>query len=63
LNYIMQSYLMKNIKTYLNDLPKLKGTGIILDDNSERIYSMRARARFTWHGGEAPTAIKVKKRI
>ena len=63
LNFIMQTYLLKNIQSYLNDLPRVKGTAIILDDNSERIYPMRVRARFTWHGGEAPTAIKVRKRI
>ncbi len=63
LNFIMQTYLLKNIQAYLNDLPRLKGTAIILDDNSERIYPMRVRARFTWHGGEAPTAIKIRKRI
>ncbi|MEM1536013.1 MAG: DUF87 domain-containing protein [Candidatus Pacearchaeota archaeon] len=63
LNYIMQSYLAADIKTYLDNLPHLKGSAIILDDNSERIYPMRVRPRFTWHGGEAPTAIKVKKRL
>ena len=63
LNYIMQTYLATDIKTYLDNLPRLKGAGIILDDNSERMYPMRVRPRFTWHGGEAPTAIKIKKRI
>jgi DNA helicase HerA-like ATPase len=61
LNYIMQSYLFESIKKYMDDLPSLKGSAIILDDNSERIYPMRIRPRFTWHGGEAPTAIKEKK--
>lgn len=63
LNYIMQSYLFSDIKTQLDNLPRLKGSAIILDDNSERLYPMRVRPRFTWHGGEAPTAIKVKKRV
>jgi len=63
LSTIMQSYLMESISGYMNNLPHLKGSAIILDDNSERIYPMRMRARFTWHGGEAPTAVKVKKRI
>ncbi len=61
LNYIMQSYLYEGIKQYLDDLPRLKGSAIILDDNSERIYPMRVHPRFTWHGGEAPTAIKTNK--
>ncbi len=63
LGYIMQTYLSESIKKYMNDLPSLKGSAIILDDNSERIYPMRVRPRFTWHGGEAPTAISVEKGI
>ncbi len=63
LNQIMQSYLLESIKQYMDDLPSLKGAAIILDDNSERIYPMRMRPRFTWHGGDAPTAIKQQKRI
>tara|TARA_Y100000310_G_scaffold116790_1_gene115481 strand:- start:6598 stop:7908 length:1311 start_codon:yes stop_codon:yes gene_type:complete len=63
LNYIMQSYFLENIKKYMDDLPNLKGSAIVLDDNSERIYPMRIRPRFTWHGGEAPTAIKAEKKF
>jgi len=63
LNHIMQSYFLESIKRYMDDLPSLKGSAIILDDNSERIYPMRIRPRFTWHGGEAPTAVKIEKRL
>lgn len=63
LNHIMQSYLLESIKKYMDDLPSLKGSAIILDDNSERIYPMRIRPRFTWHGGEAPTAIRAEKEL
>jgi len=63
LNEIMQSYLLEGIKKSIDDLPNLKGSAIILDDNSERLYPMRVRPRFTWHGGEAPTAVKVEKRF
>ena len=63
LNQIMQSYLLESIKKQMDDLPTLKGSAIILDDNSERIYPMRMRPRFTWHGGEAPTAVKAKKEL
>ncbi|MDA3836585.1 MAG: DUF87 domain-containing protein [Nanoarchaeota archaeon] len=63
LNSMMQSYLTNTIQGYMNDLPSLKGSAIILDDNSERIYPMRIRPRFTWHGGEAPTAVEVKKEL
>ncbi len=63
LNSIMQSYLLDSIKKYMDELPTLKGSAIILDDNSERIYPMRIRPRFTWHGGEAPTAVRVDKKL
>jgi len=63
LNNMMQTYLTNTIQGYMNDLPSLKGSAIILDDNSERIYSMRMRPRFTWHGGEAPTAVAKKKEL
>ena len=61
LNHIMQSYMLDTIKKQMDDLPSSKGSAIILDDNSERIYPMRMRPRFTWHGGEAPTAVKAEK--
>ena len=62
LNTMMQSYLLENIQTFMNQLPNLKGSAIILDDNSERIYPMRVRPKLSWHGGEAPSAIKYNKR-
>ena len=58
LNQIMQTYLLSSIKQQIDDLPRETGAAIILDDNSERIYPVRMRPRFTWHGGEAPTAVK-----
>ncbi len=61
LNKIMQTYLLEGIKKSIDDLPNLKGSAIILDDNSERIYPMRVRPRFTWHGGEAPSSVKPEK--
>lgn len=63
LNEMMQSYQTEDLVTHLNDLPRESGAGLILDDNSERIYPLRVRPRFTWHGGEAPTAITYKKRL
>ena len=63
LNNIMQTYLLEDIKQQIDELPSLKGSAIILDDNSERLYPMRVRPRFTWHGGEAPTAIRAELKI
>ncbi len=61
LNEIMQTYLVSNIKKSMNTLPNLKGSAILLDDNSERLYPIRVRPRYTWHGGDAPTALRMKK--
>jgi uncharacterized protein len=63
LNEIMQSYFIDSIQKSMNALPDLKGSAIILDDNSERLYPLRIRPRFTWHGGEAPKAIKEEEKI
>ncbi len=63
LNQIMQTYLLESIKQKMDELPRLKGSAIILDDNSERIYPMRMRPRFTWHGGEAPTSVRAETEI
>ncbi len=63
LNEIMQSYLLESIQKQMNDLPSQKGSAIILDDNSERLYPIRIRPRFTWHGGEAPVAIKAETNL
>jgi DNA helicase HerA-like ATPase len=57
LNEVMQSYLIESIQKSMNNLPDAKGSAILLDDNSERLYPIRVRPRFTWHGGEAPKAV------
>jgi DNA helicase HerA-like ATPase len=62
LNEIMQTYLLETIQKSMRELPDLKGSGIILDDNSERLYPIRIRPRLTWHGGEAPSALTKHKR-
>lgn len=57
---IMQTYMMEDIQEYINTLPRKKGTAIVLDDNSERIYALQVRPRFSWHAGGSPSAIKEK---
>ncbi len=63
LNSVMQTYLIQDIQKYLNQLPDLKGAAIVLDDNSERIYPIQIRPKLSWHGGESPSAIKIKKKL
>ena len=62
LGMLMQSYMREGLDKQLNYLPRISGAGIIFDDINERLYPMKIRPRFTWHGGEAPIAIhKIKK--
>ncbi|NOX71267.1 MAG: ATP-binding protein [Candidatus Micrarchaeota archaeon] len=60
LSSIMQTYMLGDIQDYINDLPRMKGAAILLDDNSERIYPIQARPRLSWHAGGSPCAIKEK---
>jgi DNA helicase HerA-like ATPase len=62
LGALMQSYMRKGLDVELNVLPRVKGAAIVFDDMNERIYPMRVRPRFTWHGGEAPVAIRGLKK-
>ncbi len=58
LQSIMQSYMLDDIKTLINNLPRQVGSAVILDDNSERVFSAQIRPRFSWHAGGSPAAIK-----
>ena len=60
LGTLMQSYMREGLVVQLDNLPRVKGSAIIFDDTNERMYPMRIRPRFTWHGGSAPTAIHKK---
>ncbi len=63
LNNMMQTYLLTDIQRYMNELPDLKGSAIVLDDNSERIYPIRIHPKRSWHGGETPSVLKVRKEL
>ena len=58
LKNIMQTYLKYDLQQYIDALPRVKGAAIVLDDNSERLYSMRIRPKLSWHAGGSPVAIK-----
>jgi hypothetical protein len=60
LSAIMQTYLLFDIKRSISFLPKTKGSAVILDDNSERLFNVQIRPRISWHAGESPLAIKEK---
>ncbi|RMF55971.1 ATP-binding protein [Candidatus Woesearchaeota archaeon] len=61
LGLLMQSYMREGLTEQLDNLPRVKGSAIIFDDTNERMYPLRIRPRFTWHGGGSPTAMAKKK--
>lgn len=61
LGLLMQSYMREGLVSEVDKLPRVKGAGILFDDNNEKMYPMRVKPRFTWHGGSSPTAIKDDK--
>lgn len=63
LGMLMQSYMREGLDKELNDLPRVNGAALILDDSNERMYPVRMRPRFTWHGGESPIAIHKLKKV
>ncbi len=58
LGQIMQTYLLEDIRKTISQLPKSKGTAILLDDNSERLYKIQIRPRLSWHAGGSPLLVK-----
>jgi uncharacterized protein len=63
LGNIMQSYMRQGLDKQLNLLPSERGAALIFDDDNEKLYPMRVRPRYTWHGGSSPTALPKAKKI
>ena len=61
LGNLMQSYMREGLDKQLNDLPPEEGAAIVFDDINEKLYPIRVRPRYTWHGGSAPSAMPVDK--
>jgi hypothetical protein len=61
LGSLMQSYMREGLVQQLDELPREKGAAIVFDDNNEKMYPIRLRPRFTWHGGEDPNAMPKKE--
>lgn len=62
LGLLMQSYMREGLDVQINNLPREQGSAVLFDDTNERMYAMRVRPRFTWHGGEAPLAVHEEKK-
>ncbi|MCX6801838.1 MAG: ATP-binding protein [Candidatus Diapherotrites archaeon] len=50
------SYMYKGFDKYYDEMPKGKGFALILDDNSEKLWFVRIRPRFSWDAGVTATA-------
>src|SRR3989344_734580 len=61
LSMLMQSYMREGLDVQLDNLPRVNGAAVLFDDSNEKMYAMRVRPRFTWHGGESPVAVHKKK--
>lgn len=60
---LMQSYMREGLDKQLSLLPQEDGAAIIFDDINEKLYPIRVRPRFSWHGGSAPTAMPKEKKM
>ena len=63
LGALLQSYLRTGLDKELANLPRVAGACIAVDDVNERMYPMRVRPRFSWHGGGAPNVVIEKKKV
>ncbi|MBI4016578.1 MAG: ATP-binding protein [Candidatus Aenigmarchaeota archaeon] len=60
---LLQSYLRAGLDKELDALPRVAGSAIAVDDVNERMFPMRVRPRFSWHGGGAPELVGEKKKM
>lgn len=60
---LMQSYMREGLDKQLSLLPTEDGAAIVFDDINEKLYPIRVRPRFSWHGGSAPTALPKLKKV
>ncbi|MBI2657248.1 ATP-binding protein [Candidatus Woesearchaeota archaeon] len=60
---LMQSYMREGLDKQLNLLPSEEGAAIVFDDVNEKLYPIRVRPRYTWHGGSAPSALPKEKKV
>lgn len=61
LGALMQSYMRSGLDKELNNLPRISGAAIMLDDVNERMYPAQIRPKVSWHGGSAPKILKEKR--
>jgi len=52
------SYLHQNFDKYYQEMPRSKGYALILDDQTEKLWLMKVRPRFSWDAGVTASAFK-----
>ncbi|PKM92209.1 MAG: hypothetical protein CVU81_01725 [Euryarchaeota archaeon HGW-Euryarchaeota-1] len=57
LRSVAQTYVHYDITEYFSLLPKVKGVCLVLDDNSEKLYTLRVRPKLSWHAGASPNIL------
>ena len=63
LGNLMQSYMREGLDKQLNYLPRVQGAALLFDDANEKLYPMRMRPRYTWHGGSSPSILIKEKKL
>jgi len=62
LGALAQSYMRGGLTRAMDNLPRQKGSALVLDDQNERLYSLKIRPRMSWHGGASPSAMPSEKK-
>ncbi|MCR4369499.1 MAG: ATP-binding protein [archaeon] len=52
------SYLHQDFDKYYQEMPRAKGYALILDDQSEKLWLIKVRPRFSWDAGVTASAFK-----
>lgn len=50
------SYLHQDFDKYYMEMPRGKGYALVLDDNTEKLWMVKIRPRFSWDGGVTASA-------
>ncbi|MCR4335140.1 MAG: hypothetical protein NUV57_01235 [archaeon] len=52
------SYLHQDFDKYYQEMPRAKGYALVLDDQSEKLWLIKVRPRFSWDAGVTASAFK-----
>ena len=52
------SYLHQNFDKYFQEMPRSRGYALVLDDQTEKLWLIKVRPRFSWDGGVTATVFK-----